>query len=133
MKILLKSIVLVGLFAVPAFGETIITPNAFEKLSTGKTMYFTRNGQFYGAEQFYSRRRSLWQYADKECADGVWFPKGDLICFTYDENKTQQCWHFIEKSDGFVARSEGSSEEFDILMDKVDDKPLDCKGPAVGA
>lgn len=116
-----------------SFSETIVTPSEFEALSNGKTLYFSRNGQHFGAEQFYTRRRTLWQNGLKECLDGEWFAKQDMICFNYNTENDPQCWHFIKKSDGYVARSEGSTAEFDIFMYNIDTKPLDCKGPSVGA
>ena len=119
--------------ALPAGAETIVSPSEFEALSRGKTMYFSRNGQFYGAEQFYQSRRSLWQYTDGECSDGEWFARGDMVCFVYDHDPTPQCWHFLEKSGRYAARAEGATAEFDIEMFKIDDEPLDCKGPSVGA
>ncbi len=119
--------------AAPAVAESIVSPQEFEAMSTGKTLYFTRDGRNFGAEQFYTRRRSLWQFNDGECSDGVWFADGDLICFDYLGNPDTQCWHFLKTNDGFVARAEGAAPDLDITMSGIDKKPLDCKGPAVGA
>ena len=68
-----------------------------------------------------------------ECLNGEWFARGDLICFNYGTELDPQCWHFIKNSSGYVARAEGSSADLDIFMYNIDTKPLDCKGPAVGA
>ncbi len=116
-----------------ASSETIVTPQEFEALTTGNTLYFERNGRFFGAEQFYTRRRSLWMNGAKECLDGEWFAKNDLICFDYGTERDPQCWHFIERSGQYSARAEGESAEFDIHLYNIDKTPLDCKGPAVGA
>ena len=114
-------------------GERIVTAEEFEALSTGKTLYFSRSSRFFGAEQFYTRRRSLWQNGAGQCLDGEWFAKDDLICFEYDQPTDPACWHFIEKSTGYVARAEGEGPENDIFLYHTDTKPLDCKGPAIGA
>ncbi|MCP5075618.1 MAG: hypothetical protein GY947_20300 [Rhodobacteraceae bacterium] len=127
------SICVALLLALPAAAEEIISPDEFETLSTGKTLYFTRDGRHFGAEQFYTRRRSLWQYNGGECSDGVWYAKGDLICFEYEGNPAPQCWHFLKTSQGFVARPENGAPEADITMSGIDTEPLDCKGPSVGA
>ncbi|MEJ6708178.1 MAG: hypothetical protein QNK92_05090 [Amylibacter sp.] len=114
--------------------ETIVTAEEFQSLSQGKTMYFSQNGFFFGAEQFYNRRRSLWQNNAKECLDGEWYVKEDFICFNYDLDTDPSCWHFFKKGGSFYARSEGTaSKDFDIFMYNIDTKPLDCKGPDVGA
>ncbi|MCP5084426.1 MAG: hypothetical protein GY948_22280 [Alphaproteobacteria bacterium] len=127
------SICIALLLALPAAAEEIISPDEFEALSTGKTLYFTQDGRRFGAEQFYTRRRSLWQFNGGECADGVWYDVGDMICFEYDGNPDIQCWHFIKTDNGFVARPDGGSPDADITMSSIDAEPLDCKGPSVGA
>lgn len=113
--------------------ETIVTGPEFQRLSEGKTLYFSQNGTFFGAEQFYTRRRSLWQNSANECLDGEWYMKQDYICFDYGLTTDPACWHFLKKEDGYYARSEGSSDLFDLFMYKIDEQPLDCKGPSVGA
>ena len=113
--------------------DRIVTPQEFQQLSEGKTMYFSQDGFFFGAEQFYTRKRSLWQNSAKECLDGEWYAKGDLICFEYGLETDPACWRFLKTGEGYVARSEGSTADWDIFMYNIDTKPLDCKGPAVGA
>ena len=123
------------MLAVPVSAQTIVSPSEFEELSAGKTLYFSRGGRFYGAEQFYRSRRSLWMFADGECEHGQWYAaENNYICFIYEENPNEQCWHFLRRDGGgFAARAEGATEEFDIFLDRVDEEPLDCKGPAIGA
>lgn len=135
-SLLLGTPVLALAFACAPFAnaEDIVSPSEFQRLSEGKTLYFSRGGRFYGAEQFYTRRRSLWQFADGDCDNGEWYAQGDFICFVYDQNPTPQCWHFLRRgNDRFAARAEGTTEEFDILLETVDEEPLDCKGPDIGA
>jgi len=115
-----------------ATAEEIISPHEFEQMSRGKTLYFSRGGQLFGIEQFYRRHRSTWQFADGECDDGVWYPRDGLICFQYTKNPEPQCWHFLKTEDGFVARAEGSTADQDLHLERVDQEPLDCKGPDVG-
>lgn len=115
-------------------GERIVPPAEFRALSEGKTLHFSRGGQFYGAEQFYTRRRSLWMFSDGECDHGEWYAEGDYICFVYEREPVPQCWHFLQREDGgYAARARGSTPEFDIFLERIDDEPLDCKGPEVGA
>lgn len=134
MRRVLLSLLSAPLIAAPAAAaDTVLSPAEFQRMSEGKTMYFSRGGQVYGAEQFYTRRRSLWQFSDGQCDHGSWHPKGSYICFVYDQNPDPQCWHFLRRADGrFAARSEGATAEFDILLDHTDDRPLDCKGPDIG-
>jgi len=119
--------------ALPAVAEEIVTPQEFEALSSGKTLYFSRDGRLFGMEQFYKRHRSTWQFADGECDDGVWYPQDSFICFQYTKNTDPQCWHFLKTDNGFTARAQGASPDQDLHLERVDQQPLDCKGPGVGA
>lgn len=124
---------LLAFLPVAAPAQTVVPPQVFEQMSTGKTLYFFRNGTFFGAEQYFPGRKSLWQYNGGECLEGNWFAQGDLLCFTYREDTRVQCWHFLEKSSGYVARGEGDPPELDLELGKVDTRPLNCPGPGFGA
>ncbi len=117
----------------PVYAEEIVTPQEFKDISEGKTLYFSRDGRLFGIEQFYKRHRSTWQFADGECDDGVWYPQGDYICFQYTKNPDAQCWTFLKTDKGYVARAQGAGPEFDLFLRSVDQEPLNCKGPDVGA
>lgn len=119
--------------ALPLTAEEIVSPEEFKKLSEGKTLYFTYNGELFGIEQFYKRKRSTWQYSDGECVDGTWHAEEDLICFAYRGEPEVQCWHFLKTEEGYAARAEGADPELDLKLSFVDTTPLDCKGPSVGA
>ena len=129
---------LITLFAtipVVAFSKDLVSPDEFEAMSTNRTQYFERNGEFYGAEQFFSDRTSVWQYSDGSCTWGKWYEQGDQICFIYDANPNPQCWHFSERNGTFYARVAGLAEgdPSELRLSKVDDKPLNCPGPDIGA
>ena len=124
---------LLALFPAVCRADIVVPPAAFEQMSTGKTLYFFRNGAFFGAEQYFAGRKSLWQYNGDACMEGEWFAKDDLICFTYREQPTPQCWHFLEKSSGYVARAEGDPPDLDLDLGAIDTTPLDCPGPGFGA
>lgn len=115
-------------FNQPAFGETLITPDEFEKLSTGKTLYFSQDGISYGVEQFFKGRRSKWRYSDGICEDGEWFALGDLICFNYENGLETQCWHFLKTDKGYAARAEGAPKTEVITLEHIDTKPVLCSG-----
>ena len=123
--------VLLVLWPVSAQAETIVPPQAFEQLSTGKTLYFFRDGEFFGAEQYYPDRKSLWQY-NGDCLEGSWFAQGDLVCFTYSEDPRVQCWYFLEKSNGYVARGQFDPPELDLELGRIDTEPLNCPAPDFG-
>ena len=124
---------LLGLWPAQMQAETVVSPSDFEELSTGKTLYFFHNGQFFGAEQYFPGRKSLWQYNGGECMEGEWFAQDALICFRYRKDPRVQCWHFLEKSSGFIARGENDPPELYLDLGGIDTQPLNCPGPDYGA
>jgi hypothetical protein len=123
---------LILLASASARAETVVPPEAFEQLSTGKTLYFFSNGNFFGAEQYFPDRKSIWQYSDGECLEGEWFAQGSEICFVYRDDPRVQCWEFIEKSSGYAARGVGNPPELDLELGAIDTQPLNCAGPGFG-
>lgn len=116
------------LIAFPAFAETLVSPSEFEAMSTGKTLYFSKDGQAYGAEHFYKGRRSKWRYSDGTCEDGEWFTDNNLFCFNYENGSQTQCWTFFKTEDGYAARAEGAPLDEVLKLYRIDKKPLLCKG-----
>lgn len=113
----------------PVSAETILSPSEFEALSIGKTLYFSRNGKPYGAEQYFKGRRSKWRYSDGVCEDGEWFYQDNLICFNYAEDLETQCWHFFKTDkNGYAARAEGAPKDEVLDLQAIDQKPVLCKG-----
>lgn len=115
-----------------AAGE--MTAESFAAFAEGRTLYFTRDGQPFGAEQYFPGRRSLWRFEDGTCEEGRWWGEGRLICFEYDDG-VPQCWHFRGGPDGFTAASvrDGAETGFELRFSHADDRPLDCLGPKVGS
>ena len=120
---------------VSALADGLVTADEFEAMSQNRTQYFERGGAFYGAEQFFSDRTSLWQYGDGTCTWGKWYAQDDQICFIYEASPTPQCWHFSERGGTYYARIAGLAEgdPSELRLSKVDDKPLPCPGPDLGA
>ncbi|MBC6442669.1 MAG: HAMP domain-containing protein [Rhodobacteraceae bacterium] len=117
-----------------ATAETIVPPAEFQHLSEGRTFHFSYNGHPYGAEQYFTRRESLWQFANGDCEHGRWFPHGALICFVYETDRNPLCWTFLKRDDGaFVARPDGATADSDLLLERTDTVPLACPGPKAGA
>ncbi len=111
-----------------AAGE--MTAEAFEGLAEGRTLYFTRDGRPFGAEQYFPGRRSLWRFEDGTCEEGRWWGEGRLICFAYDAG-APQCWHFRGGPGSFTAESVESG--FALDFSHADERPLVCPGPKVGS
>lgn len=121
------------LAGLPALAEDIVTPDEFEALTTGKTLYFSRGGQFFGAEQYFKNREVYWQYADGQCTRGSWFAQGTNLCFRYDDVDGSQCWVMWHEGARMFARLVGDvSGAAAIELERKDELPLPCAGPDLG-
>ena len=111
-----------------------MTAEAFEQFAEGRTLYFTHDGEPFGAEQYFPGRRSLWRFSDGTCEEGRWWGEARLICFEYGSTGPQ-CWHFRGGPDDFVAVSvgDGAAAGFELSFSHADQRPLDCPGPDVGS
>jgi len=129
---LLAALVLALAGPLPAAGETPLSAEAFAETVTGKTLYFTRRGAPYGAEQYLPGREVIWTFLDGRCVRGRWYPSRDHICFVYENEPEPQCWDFLETDRGLAARGEGADPINDLVVAGESRAPLACEGPVPG-
>jgi hypothetical protein len=114
-----------------AGARTLMTAEEFEAWSTGQTLDYWIDGAYWGSERHLSGRRTLDADATRDCHEGRWFPKGDMICFVYLELEGEHCWHFWR--DGTRVMAEVAGEEGSLAAEiTLADQPLACAGPDVG-
>lgn len=123
---------LAALATSPALSETKMTEERFDTFSKNSTVYFSRFGAPYGAEQYLSDKRVIWTFMDGTCQRGVWFAERDEICFLYEGQANALCWYFFDDGAEKRARVVGDPPEEDLVVVGQDDKPLICPGPDVG-
>lgn len=129
----MKHLVLFLALAAPAKAETVLTPADFEAFAQGSTVYFSRHGKPYGAEQYLRNRKVIWAFADGTCEFGEWFPDGDRLCFQYEHQSSPLCWNYLQTDAGKVVRVVGDDPENDLLVAGQDREHLKCAAPNVGA
>ena len=112
--------------------QEILSPEEFKSYAEGKTLYFSQQGQPFGVEQYLPGQHSIWQYKDGTCIQGIWYTRKTLICFVYEGDGQEQCWHFLQKGKRFAARAEGRESEADLEVVWRDDEPIQCKAPDLG-
>ena len=100
---MLRHLVFYICLACPAMAAESLSPEAFEAYTEGKTLFFSQNGQDYGAERYLSDRRVQWSFLDGECKEGRWYPDGQNICFIYEDRPDPQCWQFSLTPQGLSA------------------------------
>ncbi|WP_380053230.1 hypothetical protein ACFE33_10950 [Falsihalocynthiibacter sp. SS001] len=104
----------------------------FDSYVTGKTLTYAQNGEKYGSEEYMSGNRVRWSFHDGNCHEGIWFPKGENICFLYEGEENAQCWVFSMAEDGLVARVVNFPPASSLYETSKSNAPLYCKGPEVG-
>ena len=110
-------------------------PEAFDRLTLGKTFIFGQAGAQYGAEEYFDNRRVRWSFLDGNCVAGEWYPEDGQICFIYDHRDDPQCWTVFENQGLMTVVPDGATIESDrtLVELKQSDDPLYCLGPDVGA
>lgn len=112
--------------------ERILSADEFQDFIGTSTVYYGRNGNPYGAEQYLPNRKVIWSFLNNECQYGVWYDRKDQICFIYEGQSSEICWHFMEVDGNKAARVIGDDPENDLVALTQNDEPLHCPGPDVG-
>ena len=118
-------------FAAPAFSEPM-TAEEFEAYVTGKTLFYGRLGDAYGAEIYHENRRVTWSFLDGECKEGYWYNEGNNICFVYEDRPDPQCWTFEREAGGLIARFEDDPDSADLYEAEDVGEEMICLGPKIG-
>ncbi|MGJ8617815.1 MAG: hypothetical protein ACSHWS_13320 [Sulfitobacter sp.] len=126
------AIVLCAICALPAAAQDIMSAAEFDAYTQGKTLFYGRGGQAYGAEIYHENRRVQWSFLDGECKEGQWYEQGELICFTYDDNPDPQCWSFVQGARGLIARFENEPNTTELYEAQDQGQEMLCLGPKVG-
>jgi len=123
------------IIASSASAQQRLTGKEFDARSRGTTMYFTENGQFYGAEQFFPGRRTVWRAEDGTCVNGKWTEINGDICFFYDNGDGPHCWRIVEEDAGLTVTSTRSNDGLPpvaLELSGQDTTPILCTGPLFG-
>lgn len=120
------------LLGLPVAAQDLMTAEEFDAYTRGKTLFYGRNGNAYGAEVYHENRRVVWSFLDGECREGEWYQDGSLICFVYENNPDPQCWSFARGTGGLIARFENDPQTTELYEAQDADEEMVCLGPKVG-
>lgn len=107
-----------------------MTAEAFDAYARGRTLdYSLEGGRVYGAERHGPGRRVVWRRLDEDaCFEGVWFPRGENICFVYDSGvEGERCWRFVMDADGMTGSLADDPDGRTYGVERSD-RALDCPG-----
>lgn len=116
----------------PLAAQSTMTAEEFDAYTRGKTLFYTSNGETYGAERYLENRRVEWSFLDGECKPGQWYEDNGQICFTYDDTPAPQCWSFEVGAQGLIARFENNPTTTELYEAADSDQDMLCLGPKVG-
>jgi len=128
----LRYLAIICALGAPAAAQDAMSPDAFQSLTTGKTLYFSQQGRFYGAEQYLRNNRVRWQYPNGECTEGRWYGVGNTLCFEYEDVNGAQCWIMWDEGGQLKARHAEDPNDVPIELQREDELPLPCAGPDLG-
>lgn len=107
--------------------ETPVGEAEWRALTRGKTLVYTYRGALVGREYFApdSETAAVFVYADGSCYDGVWYMRGELFCFEYQD---RFCFMHFRRDGALWARDAATGLEQRIVQ-ILDDAPLSCRAP----
>ncbi|MEO1492593.1 MAG: hypothetical protein AAFV19_10620 [Pseudomonadota bacterium] len=136
MRTLLTALILLVASAAQAGDEEIVSPSEFRDYAEGWTLYFERDGQHFGSEEFREDGRVRWRYRDGTCVEGAWRSHGAQLCFLYDSANSDgsvQCWRVLRQDDDLIVRlldgPNAQNPGLELRVSGRDKKPLLCGDP----
>ena len=123
---------LLALWPITGFAGQL-TPEEFERITEGRTLFYSNNGEVYGVERYLPDRRVIWSFDNGQCQDGIWYPRDGQICFIYEGiDPTPQCWVFEQGPSGLIAYFNGSTQSTQLIETPDAGREMTCLGPKVG-
>lgn len=129
-----RYLLILALWGLPPIALAQMSAEEFETYTTGKTLFFSLNGQDYGVERYMQNRRVEWSFLDGQCTPGYWYEDSGYICFAYEGWTAPQCWSFERTPSGLVAefsRPDESGRNNQYFAYEKDEDML-CLGPDTG-
>ena len=115
-----------------AAAQTPMTPEEFERWSTGKTLDYSVQGEVWGSEAYFPGRRVRDADTGGPCRDGYWYDEGDAVCFVYPAYDGTHCWHYWRDGDRVLAKPVQAAPDDASQLVTQAASPLACPGPDVG-
>lgn len=111
----------------------VVSPSEFRDYAEGWTLYFDKDGEHFGSEEFRADGRTTWRYRDGTCVEGAWRSHGAQLCFLYDADNsdgTVQCWRVLKQNDDLYVRLlDGADPGLELRVTRRDREALLCGDP----
>lgn len=109
-----------------------MTPEDFEAWATGRTLDYATGGQVWGSESYHPGRRVTDADTGGPCRNGHWFPRGEAVCFVYEELPGEHCWRYWRDGAEVLASPLAADPTEPPQTVTPAASPLACPGPDLG-
>ncbi|MES2914754.1 MAG: hypothetical protein V4753_06510 [Pseudomonadota bacterium] len=129
MRVLILSLILAS---TQAHAQTPLNADEFDAATVGETLTYDYGGGVFGTEEYLEDRRVRWAFEGELCIYGVWYQKGDQICFEYENDPSPACWQYFLEDGKIRGIYMGAGGGWEIIESSRDGGPLPCAGPDLG-
>lgn len=113
-----------GATAASAAQDAPIGPDAWRELTTGKTLYYYKDGELYGREYYVNEEGDVvFRFPNGACAEGRWAFAEEKYCYAFEGQL--HCFKHVMRDGAIVVIGEADGEE-QTVEQIVDDEPLGC-------
>ena len=112
--------------AAPALaGDAMIEPDAWRDMTTGKTLYYFKDGELYWKEYYGPDGDVTFRFPSGQCAEGRWAHADGKYCFAFDGDARLHCFWHVMREDKIVVIGEADGEE--QTVERIEDaEPIGC-------
>lgn len=105
-------------------GDEPIPPEAWRALTTGKTVYYYKDGELFGREYYVNEEGDVvFRFPGGQCAEGRWAYAEGRYCFAFGAE--MYCFQHVKRGDDIVVIGEDDGEEQTVER-IVEKEPLSC-------
>ena len=125
MKTPLAALIAIVLGAPAYAGDAMIEPDAWREMTSGKTLYYFKEGELYGKEYYGPDGDVTFRFPSGQCAEGRWAHADGKYCFAFDGDTRLHCFWHVMREDKIVVIGEADGEE--QTVERIEDgEPMGC-------
>ena len=105
--------------------DAMIEPDAWREMTTGKTLYYFKDGELYGKEYYGLNGDVIFRFPAGQCVEGRWAHADGKYCFAFDGDSNLHCFWHVMRDDKIVVIGEADGEEQTVETIE-ENAPLGC-------